>query len=567
MSLSSRSLVLGIALAACGCPPPESPRALERVELPPTSLRLTRADSAKAEQAGAGPAVPIDLRVAVRGDAMTQVMKLPEGECLLLLARGAESVMDLDLFAYTDDGSVLGTDEAVTKDATLLVCPPAPRHVYVAARIANGHGLVAVVGHAVPESKADDVRRALGVAPQPAPDALTDEWTHIERLADDQRQEFGGIWSRARRELLPTDPRVPSHTSVTVPSGGCLHVLATPSSDVSHVDLSALAAEGRIAARADRDGDLRSLLLCSPDETRITLEVRPHVGRGTVMLVFAHAVDGSEVHSARRRDLGAPPRLDAVLTAHEARMRARRLPEPTSMVRGATRAGTRSSFPLTLTAGCHRLDVLVGHPSLGIETWLWDSSDELVARERGVSLATSFACTSGGVSRLDLEPRGRGGPFVVERRSLDGVAAPFISAPLAASRLLARLETRGMLDELRGLPRVQATELGSDRLSREVANVPAGRCLTFVSALGPGAIGLELVVRDTLSGDEIARDRGPYAASARICALDVPRTLRVEASLRVRSGRALALTSSMQSDPRAPDASLSRPSGGSAPER
>jgi hypothetical protein len=66
------------------------------------------------------------------------------GDTCALVARGAESVEDIDLLAYGDDGTVLGSDEAPNKKPALLVCPPHPRRLFVVARVAAGHGLVGV---------------------------------------------------------------------------------------------------------------------------------------------------------------------------------------------------------------------------------------------------------------------------------------------------------------------------------------------------------------------------------------------------------------------------------------
>ena len=94
-----------------------------------------------------GDAQVLAVEAGVAGDRVSALLEVPESDCAILIARGTRSVDDVDLFAYGEDGAVLGSDEASDKAPALLVCPPHPRRIYVSARVAAGHGMVAIITH------------------------------------------------------------------------------------------------------------------------------------------------------------------------------------------------------------------------------------------------------------------------------------------------------------------------------------------------------------------------------------------------------------------------------------
>ncbi len=70
-----------------------------------------------------GDAEVLAVEAGVAGDRVAALLEVPEAECAILIARGTRSVDDVDLFAYGEDGAVLGSDEASDKAPALLVCP------------------------------------------------------------------------------------------------------------------------------------------------------------------------------------------------------------------------------------------------------------------------------------------------------------------------------------------------------------------------------------------------------------------------------------------------------------
>src|SRR5262249_5687357 len=116
---------------------------------------------------------------------------------------------------------------------------------------------------------------------------------------------------------------------------------------------------------------------------------------------------------------------------------------PKPIAKGTARVGVRTTLPLDLPAGCARIDVLAGKPMADVAASLWDDKGALLAEARGGTAAKLFPCGAGGPTKLDLEAMESPGPFAVELRK-DAAAPPLlVSHPIAAARLLSRLEASG----------------------------------------------------------------------------------------------------------------------------
>jgi len=137
---------------------------------------------------------------------------------------------------------------------------------------------------------------------------------------------------------------------------------------------------------------------------------------------------------------------------------------------------------------------------------------------------------------LELETRGRPGPFAVVARTEKWQAPAFTQAPLAAARMIAR-SADGPDAILEGTAvSGRATTIDAAHLSTWAETVPAGKCLRVaVGAQGEGA-GVELRAFDGASSTEIDRSHGANAASTTACApAAAPRAVRFE--LRATSGK------------------------------
>jgi hypothetical protein len=206
---------------------------------------------------------------------------------------------------------------------------------------------------------------------------------------------------------------------------------------------------------------------------------------------------------------------------------------------GSLVLGRRVSVPLNMRAlgsACGRVDVVAGAPLALVDATIWDDAGALVASAEGSSSVTLFACPKGPSAHLELETRGRPGPFTVMLRQERWKDAVFVAHPLAAARMLSRAaQGPDMLHDGKELA-ARGHTLDGAHVSTWSETVPAGKCLTTVAGAEGEGTGLILRVADETSGEELDRSHAANAAGVRACApSDAARKLKLE--LRASSGK------------------------------
>jgi hypothetical protein len=496
---------------------------------------------ARASQLGAGAVAVIASGETVEGERMGAFVDLPFDECLLAYARASSSVEDVDLAAFDDDGSPVAVDESPDPKPTLMLCPPHPARVYVAAHVVTGEGLVGVATQLVPRDRATDVGRAVGArgafggGPRPA-----DAWQGLDDHVRAHREALGGTWDELRKTAVVLDSRVPTVVTFPVEADGCLDAVLVPSDDVALIEVEALDEGGRVVARAADGGNDRTLTVCSPVTFAGSLVIRPHVGRGLAAVVLAKSRGSSGRDLTARPDLLWEPAsvpLDAAKAEREGTLARAAYPAATFSTRGELSPGRRTTVALDLgrTGGCTRIDVVGGAPLALVDARVWSEKGELVTEAEGAWGAVLFAC-AGGKVRLDLEARGRAGPIAVTARAERWRDAAFAGHPLAAARMMNRA-AQGPSRMLAGTPSsVRAQALEPDRMVSWMEPVAANQCLQVsVGAEGEGT-GLELRAFDAATGDELDRSHAQRAVGVLACAeASAPRNVRFE--LRTTAGK------------------------------
>jgi hypothetical protein len=499
-----------------------------------------------------GEAEVLTVESGVAGDRISSLLEVPETDCAVVIARATPSVDDVDLFAYGEDGAVLGSDEGSDKQPALLVCPPHPRRIFLAARIAAGHGLVALGAQRVHVRDAERVAKAYGVRYRPGELARRmSVWPGLDEQLEQHRRTLGGSWVDLRRVAVPLDARTPTRLSATVDAERCLDLLVVPSDEIVALDVTLLDAEGRIVGRARGGGRDRSLVVCSATPSAVTLELRPHVGIGLAIAMMSRSREGTEA------DIDADvTRLDLYPTQGVGPERERRAAELTRLglpggrlvTTGTLPLGQRKSVSFELPAGCSRLDLVAGTPLRGVDAWLYADDGSLLASSSGPS-PVLYACAAGGRVRLDAESLFRPGPFALEQRAEPGTPKALVEHPLAASRLLGRMVEHGVIATARRVGAVYVHPVGPNALARQTLLVPVGRCLDVTGAIGPGASGFEIRLVSS-DNQQIALGSGEHSTSVRACAID-SRGGDIVAELRTSTGSATALLTAHQVDPRA----------------
>jgi len=545
------TLALATLLATLGCRPAPprpalelaAPGVAEAVDL------LMGEDVRAASQLGADDPVLALTGTGISGDSLGAFVDIPEGRCGLLFGRGTRGVQDVDVFAFADDGTVLASDEAPTKDATLLVCLPHAARVFASTRLAAGFGLFGLTLQSISPEHAALLGDRFGVVPGKGPEVseLSTNWPGLDERLAEHRRRLGGRWETLRKVALPVDPRAYVNVSADVDANTCMDLYLTPSDDVAHLELEVLDASGRWIGSGEARGMDRNLMVCSSEAREIAIRSRPHAGRGLAALIVSSSSSAEVGGGTARFDIRPEGDLRSRLSAHDARLARIGYGRSTIVREGTLSTERRISVPLTLPSGCSRLDVLTAAPLRSLRTWLWDSRGQLMADDVGGIDATLFACGPGTSARLDLDTASRGGAFAIEVRHAPSAPPAAAQSALAMGRLLRLLDARQRLTSFERLPEVQVARLSDSELARVSLLIPAGRCLELSAALDRGVSGLEVRLLDVTSPSDESEPEGAeigygsHAATARMCAVKPARERNLIAELRANVGQGAAL--------------------------
>ena len=488
---------------------------------------------ARASRLGAGPLAIVASGPMSEGERLGAFVEIPADSCLLAYGRASASLEDIDLAAFAEEGNPVAVDEGPDPKPTLLLCPPHPARVYVAAHAASGEGLCVVGAQLVPKDRAVEVGRAAGARGAAGGAARTPEaWPGLDEQVRVHRAAIGGTWQEQRRVALAADTRAVSAVAFTVEEGGCSDALVVPDDDVAVVDVDVLDADGRLIARAKDGGPARSVTVCSPTPVNGSLQVRPHVGRGLVAVVVAKTKPGTARELLTRPEVAwvAPSQpLDVTRAARNAALAKAGYVAPSSSQNGQLQLGRRATVPVDLAgaAGCTRIDVVAGAPLALVEAAVWDDAGALLATADGAGDATLFACGKG-KARVDLGTRGRPGPYAVLTRPERWKDPLFGAHPLAAGRMLGRAAVGPTWVHEGGTATVRHTVLDSAHQYVQNATVAPGQCRRVAIGVEGEGTGLEARLFDVVSGEEIDRSHGQTSAGVFACATGATRTVRLE---------------------------------------
>jgi hypothetical protein len=530
---------LAVALAACGrppAPPPNRPAPLAAPKVVPGALEarpLLGDLPVNAARLGAGPVAIVASGTMVEGERLGAFVEVPKDACLLAYGRSSPSLEDIDLAAFAEEGNPLAVDEGPDPRPTLLLCPPHPDRVYVAAHAASGEGLCVIAAQLVPKDRAPEVGHAVGArGALGGPPRTPEAWPGLEDKVRAHRTTIGGSWEEIRRVAVSTDTRVVSSVSFSIDEGGCTDALLVPDDDVALIDADVLDGDGRLVARA-KEGTTRSVTVCSPIALAGSLQVRPHVGRGLVAVVLAKAKPDTIKDLLTQPDIAwvAPAKpLDAVRAARNALLAKAGYGGPSSSVNGQLQLARRMTVPVGLATdgSCTRIDVVAGAPLALVDAAVWDDAGSLLGDDEGADGATVFACGKG-KARVDLGTRGRPGPFAVLTRPERWKSPELAAHPLAAGRMLGRA-ARGPASLLEGTAGpVRHAVLDATHQYVQNTTIVADQCAHFSMGVQGEGTGLEMRLFDAVTGDELDRSHGQTAGSVRACADGAPRTVRLEA--------------------------------------
>ncbi|MBK9266685.1 MAG: hypothetical protein IPM54_43720 [Polyangiaceae bacterium] len=540
------AVFVALVCTSCGAAvkPARSPKETKIKILPEhaDAEALLVTDAARAREAGAGPLEVVSSTYLSEGDRTGAFISIPDESCALVIARGSASVVDVDLFAYEDDGATFGVDESSDARPAVLICPPHPRRLFVSARVVSGGGLVGIGVQALPPAATSAVEKVAGTRGRSGGETgRLEAWPGLEAKLLAHRAWLGGAWEDVRRAALPVAPRAATRMTVPLEPDRCLDVFVSPGEEVGSLEVVAEDAAGRIVARGRDRGRDRALVLCSASSAEISIAVRPRASTGVVAVVASRSRLGAAgfIEPCARAEYVTEPReLSEARADLDKRLVDKGYGAAKLVTTAAAKLGSRTPIAVDLPAGCSRLDVIAGKPLADVGAALWDERGVLLAEGRGGAGVTLFACGAGGPARIDVEAYSRPGPYAIELRK-DKLAPPLLVAhPWAASRLLAVLDAGGVRASA-------ASAAGSVHLSLDASSratlpidVPAKACVEVVAALDRVGAGLDMRLADASTGENTVT-RGRFVVADRRCASDVP--AKAIAEFRLSAGKADAL--------------------------
>ncbi|MFO0616646.1 MAG: hypothetical protein U0414_28895 [Polyangiaceae bacterium] len=536
--VAAAALMLGPT--ACGPPHPvDAPK-------PPAdpAFEALYADVAqRARAGGAGPFEMIAHGYGAEGERIGGFVDVSPDACVLVAVAASSGVSDVDAFAYADDGSTVAADERPNAQAAFMVCPPHPGRIYVSARVVTGAGAIAIATSTVHVEQAEAVSRAADARTATAESGRLDSWPRLEERVRSRRKLLGARWDELRRIALQVDPRAPTRTTFEVLANRCVDVFVAPSDEVGAIDLVAEDGEGRIIARGEPEAQsARTLVLCTRTGEEVSLSIRPRESAGLVALVVGQSSDGGEQELARGVHVDH-------LTASEPLASARKVLADALSKAGFAegklagtselRVGSRTTFPLSLPAGCARVDAIAGAPLGGFRVAAWELDGQAISEIPGGSRATVWACGAARAAELDAEADARPGPLAVEVRAVKDAPKALVEHPLAASRLLGAMYGDALAAP-EGWELTQVVALAAAERVRQPLSIAAHTCAEVGAAIGAGGSGLELRLADDLNHVD-AITRGRFVVIDRACAADAAVSRTVELRLTTGEGEGLLL--------------------------
>ena len=470
-----------------------------------------------AEGAGAGELQAIARSPLRIGETVDGFVYLPAHRCALVYARAADSVVDLDLHAFADDGTQFGADEAPDDLPTLMLCGgKIGQRLLVSAKVAQGQGLVALGMHDVAPELRGQVAQSVGARERLSKfDAEEEVWPSLQADITEHLRAVGGSWTDLRRVAVPVDARMPTRLDAEIPKNTCLDVLAVPDDRYLQLDMVVFDAEDRILSRGEEVGGERYAIICSGnDMSLVHVELRPQSGQGLILVALS-------LSQNEGIELDFPSGLGVIRTTSALEVPRLRNEVVLQSRKIDLELGRLGIYDFD-SRGCQRyfLRAASGSRSFGVAMRAYDPRGRLLGELPALGPQPLTACHQGKV-RLELDPSAD-----AKNAELTVTRSPWpmrnwTKAPLSASRALLRAQSvHGSLSNLT-LRESTPIELTDTELRRVPLGGDEPGCFTY--ALGveeaSGWLELRLVAAD---GEVLRRAQGRHSTGLSYCGTQGP---------------------------------------------
>lgn len=483
----------------------------------------------RAEAMGASPQAIVATGIAADGERVGAFVDVEPGRCVLAYARGSDSIDDLDIAAFADDGRPLAVDQAPDRTPIVLACPKGERRMYVAAQVASGHGAVAVGAHAVPSARALRFARAFRAEGSFGEGAHAPEsWPGLDAVVARHTAALGGSWTPTRRVGIDIDAAGESLVPVAEDRAGCLDAVIVADDNVADFEVALRDPRGAVLARAKPLERGKALTVCADEAFAGAFVLRSRIGAGRAIVVMSRHPGRADA----RADfvwIGTAEPIDRAIARQKAKLRAEGLVVHAGH-RVAANTGTVQRVRVGQERGraaCQRFDLVAGHPAAWIDVSSFSATGERIDWRRFDSVAPTFSC-DGAPVELAIEARGRGGPLAVLESRLSWPGDRPVKRPHAVARMLGAIFDAGAGELLGRWSEPRALDVAPrGRYVRE-ERVLGGQCLIVAAGAASGSGGFDILLSDAGSSVVLDRAESDSAAFVRACAKDAPRAVRVE---------------------------------------
>jgi hypothetical protein len=288
-----------------------------------------------------------------------------------------------------------------------------------------------------------------------------------------------------------------------------------------------------VVARAKESGRDRTIELCSSLAISGTLSIRPHLGSGLVAVVVGRAksdVAKELTTGVETAWTSATGTVDQAKASRGVLLAKAGYGAPSWSGTGNASMGKRTAIAADAATPCSRIDVVGGAPLALVDVRAWDDAATLVGTTEGSNGAVLFSCGRKKL-HLEVEARGRPGPFAIDIRKEPWDHASFATAPLAASRMLSRFVDGPPWTALGTASAVRLEALDPAKRATWEESVAGGTCSNVAAGAEGEGTGLELRAIEVGTDDELDRSHGDTSAKVSVCATSAgPRKIRYELS-------------------------------------
>ncbi len=355
---------------------------------------------------------------------------------------------------------------------------------------------------------------------------------------------IGGKWIAVAQSTIVVDSRVPAVASLLIQESSCIDVLVIPTTRVSALDIELQDNNGHTLGRAPIADGERWMIACSRESRAATLQIRPHDGNGSVVLLVSRGT--LEMGRATRQaiELGETQSLQLLTDSEHETLDHLGYSQAKILGSFQIERGFQHRFVAHAGRGCTRFDVFAGAPSLGVQARIYSADGELLDSDGGTQHFPLLACLTGRIIVV-LETVGRGGPVQVEQRQ-DVVDNPHaMNLPRAAARMFQRAWNLGLATSFGQLSSWESISLADTKILEREVTLEPGQCEGYLISLDGDATGVDLRIIDTTTEEVLGGEQHIDTAHADICAPsgDKSHTYRLRAT--VRSGKSSALLSTI----------------------